>query len=219
MGGALSGTGTNIGGSFSATGTAPQNIGASLSVSDGTINRALSISALPDAVDNHAIYSAAAAQSYLRGALGLGVAAPAAMLEIVNDMAISGMTDGQIITSTGTGAVDHVGMYIHANGNPSTNTGLGVLADSAGVNVGVYANAMSGTDNISLKISQPVAAATNWAIYADATAQSYFAGPMEFNSGLKCNGIVEHADNAAALLAGLTAGAFYRTGDLLKVVH
>tara|TARA_R110002020_G_scaffold287440_1_gene502900 strand:- start:1012 stop:1656 length:645 start_codon:yes stop_codon:yes gene_type:complete len=31
--------------------------------------------------------------------------------------------------------------------------------------------------------------------------------------------IAEYADNAAALAAGLTAGDFYRTGDLLKVVH
>lgn len=32
-------------------------------------------------------------------------------------------------------------------------------------------------------------------------------------------GFPEYADNAAALSGGLTAGAFYRTGDLLKVVH
>ncbi|MGN7611893.1 DUF2793 domain-containing protein [Magnetococcales bacterium HHB-1] len=32
-------------------------------------------------------------------------------------------------------------------------------------------------------------------------------------------GLEEHADNAAAIAAGLTIGAFYRTGDLLKVVH
>ena len=38
-------------------------------------------------------------------------------------------------------------------------------------------------------------------------------------AALQVVGLVEYADNAAALLAGLTAGAFYRTGDLLKVVH
>jgi len=38
-------------------------------------------------------------------------------------------------------------------------------------------------------------------------------------AALQVVGLAEHADNAAALLAGLTAGAFYRTGDLLKVVH
>jgi hypothetical protein len=32
-------------------------------------------------------------------------------------------------------------------------------------------------------------------------------------------GYFEYADNTAALAAGLTAGAHYRTGDLLKVVH
>ena len=38
-------------------------------------------------------------------------------------------------------------------------------------------------------------------------------------AALQVVGLVEYADNAAALTAGLTAGAFYRTGDLLKVVH
>ena len=38
-------------------------------------------------------------------------------------------------------------------------------------------------------------------------------------AALQVVGLAEHADNAAALTAGLTAGAFYRTGDLLKVVH
>jgi hypothetical protein len=32
-------------------------------------------------------------------------------------------------------------------------------------------------------------------------------------------GLVEHADNAAALTAGLVAGQIYRTGDDLKIVH
>jgi hypothetical protein len=32
-------------------------------------------------------------------------------------------------------------------------------------------------------------------------------------------GIVEYTDNAAAVSAGLSVGTFYRTGDLLKVVH
>jgi hypothetical protein len=36
---------------------------------------------------------------------------------------------------------------------------------------------------------------------------------------LQVVGIVEHADNTAALAAGLTAGAFYRTADVLKIVH
>lgn len=38
-------------------------------------------------------------------------------------------------------------------------------------------------------------------------------------SKLQVVGLAEYADNAAAITAGLTVGAFYRTGDLLKVVH
>ena len=38
-------------------------------------------------------------------------------------------------------------------------------------------------------------------------------------AALQVVGLVEYADNATAITAGLTAGAFYRTGDLLKVVH
>ena len=32
-------------------------------------------------------------------------------------------------------------------------------------------------------------------------------------------GVLEYADNAAALTAGLVAGHVYRTGDVLKIVH
>jgi hypothetical protein len=39
------------------------------------------------------------------------------------------------------------------------------------------------------------------------------------NSKLSVDGLVEYTDNATALAAGLTAGDFYRTGDILKVVH
>ena len=44
-------------------------------------------------------------------------------------------------------------------------------------------------------------------------------GTTDPKSKLQVVGIVEYADNATALAAGLTIGAFYRTGDLLKVVH
>lgn len=36
---------------------------------------------------------------------------------------------------------------------------------------------------------------------------------------LQVAGIIEYADNAAAIVGGLTAGAFYRTADVLKIVH
>jgi len=36
---------------------------------------------------------------------------------------------------------------------------------------------------------------------------------------MKVVGLLEYADNATAITAGLVVGAFYRTGDLLKIVH
>jgi hypothetical protein len=44
-------------------------------------------------------------------------------------------------------------------------------------------------------------------------------GTVAPTAALQVVGLVEYADNATAITAGLTAGAFYRTGDLLKVVH
>ncbi len=38
-------------------------------------------------------------------------------------------------------------------------------------------------------------------------------------SKLQVVGLIEYTDNATALTGGLTIGAFYRTGDILKVVH
>jgi len=44
-------------------------------------------------------------------------------------------------------------------------------------------------------------------------------GTIDPQSMLQVVGLLEYADNAAAVAGGLTVGAFYRTGDLLKVVH
>jgi hypothetical protein len=44
-------------------------------------------------------------------------------------------------------------------------------------------------------------------------------GTSDPTSKLQVVGLQEYADNNAAKVAGLTDGAFYRTGDVLKVVH
>lgn len=48
--------------------------------------------------------------------------------------------------------------------------------------------------------------------------------PSEFGGSIQAAGLInsavtEHADNAAAVAAGLAIGTHYRTGDLLKIVH
>lgn len=50
-------------------------------------------------------------------------------------------------------------------------------------------------------------------------SSNFGIGTSSPTSKLQVVGLVEYADNAAAITAGLTIGAFYRTGDLLKVVH
>jgi len=44
-------------------------------------------------------------------------------------------------------------------------------------------------------------------------------GTTDPKSKLHVTGLPEYANNAAAITGGLTAGAFYRTSDFLKVVH
>ena len=47
--------------------------------------------------------------------------------------------------------------------------------------------------------------------------KNYKIGSLQ--SFVLSQGLVEHADNAAAITAGLDVGQIYRTGDLLKIVH
>jgi hypothetical protein len=44
-------------------------------------------------------------------------------------------------------------------------------------------------------------------------------GTTEPKSKLHVTGLPEYSNNADAIAHGLTPGAFYRTGDVLKVVH
>ena len=56
----------------------------------------------------------------------------------------------------------------------------------------------------------------------DGPIELYYDNVKKFetaSSSIKILGVPVHADNTAALAAGLTAGEVYRTGDLLKIVH
>ncbi len=53
------------------------------------------------------------------------------------------------------------------------------------------------------------------------SAKAIGGGVADWDLVLKTavGGAPEHANNAAALVAGLTIGQIYKTGDLLKIVH
>ena len=66
--------------------------------------------------------------------------------------------------------------------------------------------------------SLPVVNGTARAIHSLSTLPSELSGSVQAN-GLIDSAITEHADNAAAVAAGLATGTHYRTGDVLKIVH
>ena len=52
----------------------------------------------------------------------------------------------------------------------------------------------------------------------DNIVNTYLKGTVNINT-IKISGVPVHADNAAAITAGLTVGEVYRTDDFLKIVH
>lgn len=83
---------------------------------------------------------------------------------------------------------------------------------SGGLNDTDVAIARTGTNEIALitnKVSQ---------LIVDGSG-NVGIGATNPTAKLQVTGLVEYQDNASAIAHGLTPGAFYRTGDLLKVVH
>lgn len=103
-------------------------------------------------------------------------------------------------------------LIINANG--TGNDGLVVVADGG-----------SGVVAISNEATQAGLFAQNTstgdaAVFLGANGQAKVdTDGNAIAQNFRAEAIVEYADNAAALLGGLIIGDFYRTGDLLKVVH
>lgn len=68
--------------------------------------------------------------------------------------------------------------------------------------------------------TNPTISSTNFTDLGILTKGGFLGiGTTEPTSKIQVVGLPEYADNATAKAGGLTVGAFYRTGDLLKVVH
>jgi hypothetical protein len=80
-------------------------------------------------------------------------------------------------------------------------------AGVAGANTGLYVNCFNASANYGVRIINPPAGANNWAIYSDATAQSYFAGNVGIGTtGPTANLHVASASDATMRLSR-TSGA------------
>jgi len=94
---------------------------------------------------------------------------------ISNQTPVGKLDITQATTNTSAIIVAHSG----AGGGSNTNYGAQInVTGASNTNTGVYSNCYGATNNYGVRIINPPASATSWALYSDATAQSYFAGSV-----------------------------------------
>jgi len=123
------------------------------------------------------LYCGGTAQNYFGGRVGIGTTAPASSLEVMPAILTTGNSQG-------------INAFMSNTGNAVTYAVMAqsVGTASSGYNTGFYANAYGAAYNYAVRIVNPSSAsASNWAIYSDATAQSYFAGNIGIGTSTPTN--------------------------------
>ena len=119
----------------------------------------------------------------------------------------------------GTGTINKIPKW-SANGSDIEDS---IITEDAGPgivvagNVSLAANSYINTPSI-LDDAGEQGSANQVLSAGDAGFKVLWTSSLKLN-GLRVTNLAEHADNTAALAAGLVAGDFYRTVDFLKVVH
>jgi hypothetical protein len=119
----------------------------------------------------------------------------------------------------GTGTINKIPKW-SANGSDIEDS---IITEDAGPgivvagNVSLAANSYISTPSI-LDDAGEQGSANQVLSAGDAGFKVLWTSSLKLN-GLRVTNLAEHADNTAALAAGLVAGDFYRTVDFLKVVH
>jgi hypothetical protein len=122
----------------------------------------------------------------------------------------------QVSSLAGSGAV--------TAGAASTWTGALALPAN-GLNVGagqlqVTGGNVSASGNLTVSGGTITGGASGLSLAAGGTNQNITLTPSGSGSVITAIGsVTEHADNAAAVTAGLAVGTLYRTGDAVKIVH
>jgi hypothetical protein len=126
--------------------------------------------------------------------------------------------------STGTSVLNITG-YIQAYGIADVTATTWNVAQNINAPLESYGSAIPTTGtypkNFIVWNNDPAAGETiGWVCITGGTPGTWRGfGQINNSVGFYLTGIVEYADNAAALAGGLGAGNLYRTGDNLKIVH
>ena len=125
-------------------------------------------------------------------------------------------------------ALGHAALYYINNSTGNIGIGFGAFngatfAPTVGYNIGIGYNVgtLLTTGNYNVLIGSTTGASyatlSNHMVFADGQGNERFH--INNTGDIILHTIQEHADNAAAVTAGLVVGTIYRTGDNLKIVH
>ena len=159
------------------------------------------------------------------GKVGIGTTSPIDKLDVDGDITIGTSVSSNAVLrrKTTTGAIDIYAGTTYSNGVKIAMTGEDVaVATDAGRLQLTYGGGTAGSNgetNGTFQVWRRRSTGTTPIIYANAS-DNVGIGTSTPTSKLQVVGLPVHVDNAAAVTAGLTAGAFYHSGDgIVRVVY
>lgn len=115
----------------------------------------------------------------------VSVSASTGNVSLANNIAVGGSSAQTTIgVKSDINYVNGFGAFIRNNATTGTNYGVDAEASGSGAteNVGLYAYATGATTNKGIQIQGPTVASGSWALYASASAASYFSGKVQIGS-------------------------------------